>query len=127
MRHPWLPLLSLLLGAGCSDLPELAAGTCGNHALDSGEECDAAELGCGTPGSAAECRYICSASGSVACPGGYVCGTDLACRRPLGTFRGCDPTGEDDDWVSTADLDLDGVHEVLARSITQITVYGMGT
>ena len=42
----WKTLAALLLAcAGCTDLPTLDKGVCGNGVIDAGEQCDGGDLG----------------------------------------------------------------------------------
>ena len=65
-------LLSVLLLSvlpACSSLPDIHLGVCGNHVVDSGEECDSADpAACGQPATADACHWKCSAV--PACPAG---------------------------------------------------------
>jgi hypothetical protein len=75
----------LLLLAGCADLGDLNAGTCGNGILEPGEDCDAPHASCGVPESQSECRYVCEKEED--CPSNHHCGLDQICRRGTGSFE----------------------------------------
>jgi hypothetical protein len=87
-------LVAAGLLASCSNLPNLEAGVCGNHVLESGEECDTAERSCGVAGSANACRNVCPTG--VECPSGSFCGTDGVCRTPVAaqTYHLTAPVGD---------------------------------
>ncbi len=90
MRVLVATLLASVAG-GCSALPPIDAGVCGNRVLDITEDCDTfSEHGgateCGAPDTANACHFICDATGDLECPDGWRCGLDGRCRRPLGRF-----------------------------------------
>lgn len=101
-------LLISALG-GCVALPEVPAGTCGNHVIEPGEDCDgfpdpshAASLSC------EQCRYVCEPSSVISCPSGWGCGIDGRCRRGTGRFE---PASSEPDVFPTSSLvagDRDG-------------------
>jgi hypothetical protein len=97
-----------------------AAATCGNLVVEPGEDCDGS-VGCGAPGTAAACRFSCA--GGVACAHGWVCGQDSVCRQPTGRFRLSAPFGRGDEAFELADLDGDGVRDVMARGPHTTTLY----
>ncbi len=87
-------LWSFLAGFGaCAELPELVPGTCGNGALDPGEDCDTVvdsrlgrSLSCGAPsGLPSDCRYLCGRLDEE-CPESWACGADGICRYPSGVY-----------------------------------------
>ncbi len=83
----WKTLAALLLAcAGCTDLPTLDKGVCGNGVIDSSEDCDTAPGGgtCIAAGQVNQCRYSCTAP--AVCPSGWGCGTDGLCSQPSGSF-----------------------------------------
>ncbi len=84
----WKTLAALLLAcAGCTDLPTLDKGVCGNGVIDSSEDCDTASLGggsCIAAGQVNQCRYSCTSPG--VCPSGWGCGADGLCSQPSGGF-----------------------------------------
>jgi hypothetical protein len=91
----WLLAVGVL--SSCADLPRIDQESCGNGVIDPGEECDKhADFEgavCGAPGSAGQCRFLCtsgtsSAATSPRCPAGWGCGQDGLCRQPSGSFTG---------------------------------------
>ncbi len=122
MRTLSVPLLLLL---GCTDLPPVARGVCGNAVLETGELCDtftdhAGESGCGAPDSAHACAFVCDAA---ECPPGWSCGSDDLCRLPdarfdpvpgLWSFRSIDAT--------IADADGDGLPDLIGNDRSRFSV-----
>lgn len=120
------PLLLLSLALGCSKLPEIPRGLCGNQVLESGEQCDGspAPFACGAPRTPAACRFICQ--GGVACPSGMSCGRDEICRVPSGTFE--DPrflVTLEGEQLQVRDVDHDGAEDLVAISRDRLRIrYG---
>lgn len=119
-----LGLLALLAALGsCRALPEIAANTCGNHAIEAGEDCDGfARFGaeCRPPGAVGECHLDCSAGdeGSPQCPEGFGCDLDGVCRRPSGEYddRRSPIPGSAVELLS-GDFDGDGRDDLIARGM----------
>jgi hypothetical protein len=115
--------LFLLIGAGCTDLPVIAASGCGNRVIDpEAEDCDGPSTGgtCGEPGTAQACRFVCdkaSAAPRGGCPGSFACGADGICRQPTGALRSA---GGALQVVASrlyrGDLDQDGRDDLIALS-----------
>jgi hypothetical protein len=111
MRHDRAIVL-LALVAGCRDLPELAAGVCGNGVIDVGEDCDGevAGLACAEPNSASACRYTC---GTASCPAGWACGVDAVCRHGTGEFVIGTTMPLAHSELVIADVDGDGIGDIV--------------
>ncbi len=118
--------------AGCSSLPEVPSGCCGNGVLEPGEECDSAEPGCGRPtdgcvalgpSSGAACRPVCAPERGVACPSGYACGRDRICRKPVGTYSLSAAIGVAGEEFQLRDVDGDGAPDLVGRSGHLLHVY----
>ncbi len=79
--------------AACTDLGAVDRDRCGNGVVEPGrgEDCDrgdAADPGCGGPGTVAECRLLCgpAITGSPTCPDGAACSFDGVCHAPGASF-----------------------------------------
>ncbi len=110
------------LATACSNLPDVAANTCGNGVVEPGEECDGAAAGggtCGTTGDNA-CHFVCD--GGATCPTGYTCGTDLRCRAPSATFYAAgSPYAFDAIDLAAGDVDGDGTADLVGVSASALT------
>ncbi|MEZ4226341.1 MAG: VCBS repeat-containing protein [Polyangiaceae bacterium] len=108
-----LSLLSCVVFAcGCTELPDIPAGTCGNGFVDPGEDCDGPGASCGAPESTGACRFLCSTD--LSCPGGYACGSDGVCRQPTGQYTHVNELSSDSDMFSAlADMDGDGIRDLV--------------
>jgi hypothetical protein len=79
--------------AGCSNLPEIRPGQCGNRVVEGKETCDGFPIGeasCRPPDSPGQCQLDCSArqDGSrPACPAGFGCSTMNLCRPSSGNYH----------------------------------------
>ena len=74
--------LALMLAlAGCSSLPDIALGICGNHIVEPGEDCDSIDPRCVQPGQPDACRLRCDAFPGNVCPIGEICDSNAACVR----------------------------------------------
>jgi hypothetical protein len=125
------PLVVLLLGLGaCSDLPDIAAGVCGNRVIERGEDCDGfdrAGLACRPPGGAGQCHMDCSAAADgtpTACPNGFGCDPDAVCRKATGELAALPERIIGSAFsLAAADFDGDGQADVLASG--RPTAYGL--
>jgi hypothetical protein len=88
----WFAVLNLCAAVGCSNLPEIHAGLCGNRVIEGAESCDGFAVGeasCRPPGSLGQCQLDCSAraDGSrPACPAGSGCSIADLCRPSSGAY-----------------------------------------
>ena len=97
-----LVILFAISIAGCVDLPDIALGSCGNHVVDDGEECDSlADARCIKPPAAGACHHTCNIN--TDCLTGKTCQMGV-CRDAPNTCgnRILDPSTEDcdDDTIS---------------------------
>ncbi|WP_437819748.1 FG-GAP repeat domain-containing protein [Sorangium sp. So ce1078] len=122
-RTHGLSIALAIAAAGCANLSLLEEDVCGNRVVEEPDEaCDGQE-GCGAPGSAHQCRYLCGGAGGLVCPGGYGCGADGVCRRPRGDFeelaaRSTVTAME----LSTGDVDADGCDELVHTTLEGTTI-----
>ncbi|WP_437626862.1 FG-GAP repeat domain-containing protein [Sorangium sp. So ce1151] len=121
-RTHGLSLALALALAGCANLSLLEEDVCGNRVVEEPDEaCDGQE-GCGAPGSAHQCRYLCGAYG-LACPDGHGCGADGVCRRPSGAFEELATRGTVNAMeLSTGDINADGCDELVHTTLQGTTI-----
>jgi hypothetical protein len=113
-------LAALAVAAGCSDLTDIPLNVCGNHVVESGEQCDSNDPSCGQPdGGTVACRNVCPAG--VDCPSGEVCGNDHVCRTPAGTFTLGAPFGDPASQFQLATLEGDAL--VVERGSDAVTLH----
>jgi len=114
--------------AGCTDVPTISDGVCGNGVVEpaSGEDCDRPDAVC-TP----TCHFACDPSADCSqpgvdgtcCPDGFSCGANHECRAPGGTFDATDIAAPFDvQGFRVADLDGDHVADVLGVSTSSVKV-----
>jgi len=116
---------------GCTALPEVDVGTCGNGVIDEKEACDSPDdPGCGAPGTAEECRFVCTPADDfdtdarLLCPPGMGCGLDGICRVASGTFYQANTPASGSSLVSeVADMDGDFVPDIVAVEPGRIAVH----
>ncbi|MFO0660298.1 MAG: VCBS repeat-containing protein [Polyangiaceae bacterium] len=118
----WVLLLAPSV-IGCANLPDVAAGICGNGIVEAGEDCDSHDVGstrCRGASESFPCRLDCSTSASgvtSTCPTGYGCGTDSVCRAPTGSFESTGTTIEGGaEKLLSGDFDGDGRADILAET-----------
>lgn len=121
----WLLVVSLW-ASGCTDLPAIESGVCGNGLVDQGEDCDSfqaadAGLSCRPKGAIGACHFSCTRSTDGArspCPDGWGCDANDICRKPTGEFEA--PTtvvvGGASSLLS-GDFDGDGRDDLVTRPL----------
>ncbi|MDC0681443.1 FG-GAP repeat domain-containing protein [Sorangium atrum] len=112
-----------IAAAGCANLSLLEEDVCGNRVVEAPDEaCDGQE-GCGAPGSAHQCRYLCGGAEGFVCPGGYGCGADGVCRRPTGVFEELSArTMVTAMELSAGDINADGCDELVHTTLESTTI-----
>ncbi|WP_437320861.1 FG-GAP repeat domain-containing protein [Sorangium sp. So ce385] len=112
-----------IAAAGCANLSLLEADVCGNRVVEApDEDCDGQE-GCGAPGSAHQCRYLCGGAEGLACPAGHGCGADGVCRRPTGDFEELAALSTVAAMeLSTGDINADGCDELVHTTLDGTTI-----
>ncbi len=126
MRLRWLSAagLSSSLLFGCTDLPVIEDGVCGNAVLEKevDEDCDtfvdSKEWVCRPKGAVGECHFDCAVNADgkhAACPEDMGCAADGICRRRTDDFNGpVSLSADSSSWLSTLDFDGDGRPELLS-------------
>jgi hypothetical protein len=131
--------LATLAATACVDFDDVPRNVCGNGVVEGAaavlggaiepdmtissatyEECDGGE-GCGAPGAANACRWICDASSS--CPAGMVCGLDQRCRAPAGTLLELGVLPMATDVLRVADLDGDDLDDLAVGDAGHAALY----
>ncbi len=112
-----MALVTVVLLYGCTSLPSIERGVCGNGLLEPGEDCDSSDASC------IACQVTCTVAGD--CPTtAYGCGVDHLCHAPSGrlaTPNTPQPFPIDD--LAVTDIDKDGIGDVLGVSQTSIEVH----
>lgn len=112
-------VVPLWLG-GCSELPDINAGLCGNGILEAGEDCDSPGDDC------VQCGLVCADDGACS-KDGFTCGVDDFCHAPSGEFEP-DPSSEvpfPSLGFRVTDVDFDGYGDVVGLNTTALNVrYG---
>lgn len=102
----WIAVASLSAVVGCTDLPALDLGRCGNGVVEPalGEDCDGPDdPRCGAPDDLGRaCRRLCD-DAIDACPSGSGCGDDGVCRAASAAFT----AGSVRPWVAADTLVVD--------------------
>ncbi|MCK6548414.1 VCBS repeat-containing protein [Myxococcota bacterium] len=118
----------LALASSCAVLEPIPVDVCGNGVVEPGEDCDrfAPEgLSCAPAGEEHACRFVCSSL--AACPEGWVCGLDGACRAASGRFveRASSPIALPRSSFDFGDVDGDGAVDLVAhRDATMSVLWG---
>jgi hypothetical protein len=115
-------LAALVLLAACTTFDPIERGVCGNGLLEPGEDCDSPDPSC------VACAVACTQASD--CPNaGYTCGVDGLCHAPSGLFaQPTAPVLDLIDQLQIADIDRDGIGDVVGVSSTSIDVhYGDAT
>ena len=107
---------------GCANLPDIAAGTCGNGVVEPHEDCDTfapdATSVCLGKGTVGECHLDCRvrADGSrPSCPAGWGCDLQAVCRPPTGDFEPASHFKVGGAWsLMTGDFDGDLRRDVVS-------------
>ena len=125
-------IVALLILGACTDLPAFEADTCGNFALELGEDCDENNERC------VDCKRKCELMFAVPetgpedpappvpeppCPTGYMCGVDQFCHAPSGAFTAqgkISPFRARD--LAITKVDTDGIGDVLGVGTNAISV-----
>jgi hypothetical protein len=118
----------LLLGA-CTNLPAIESNECGNSVLEAGEDCDTfsnAGLKCRPATAADACHFDCSKQTDgtqAACPPGFGCNPNGACRRVTQEFRSVSTFELGAvSALAAGDFDGDGRQDILSHEPPEITL-----
>ncbi|HEY1817023.1 MAG TPA: VCBS repeat-containing protein [Kofleriaceae bacterium] len=109
-------VVALVCLAACTTFEPIERNVCGNGLLEPGEDCDSPDPSC------VACAVACS-TGSDCPNAAYTCGVDGLCHAPSGLFA--QPTPQVlalVDEMQIADIDRDGIGDVLGVSSTQLDV-----
>lgn len=133
MRHVGAVLASSWLWLlGCTSLPTIESGVCGNAVLepDLGEACDTfvEDRGqiCRPPGDVGECQYDCrlgSDGHRPHCPDHHGCGADGICRRDTRGYQ--EPrllSSDATSWLASADFDGDSRVDLVSSELLDQTL-----
>src|SRR5437764_1273641 len=106
-------LACVMATAACRELAHLEGGTCGNGAVDPGEDCDfAVDPALGPSTACVQCHYACG--DGATCPAGWGCGSDAICRHATGVLVAGEAIACPHSDLAIADLDGDSRGDVVA-------------
>jgi hypothetical protein len=115
--------------AGCTKVPDLNPGNCGNRVVEDDEDCDGFAgqgLECGAPDTENECSFTCDPDALMAaCPPDWQCGRDARCRQPTGTFdveRTTTLQFSVDDELAVGDIDGNGYLDIVGNQASRVTM-----
>jgi len=110
-----LAVLAML--AACTTFDPIERGVCGNGLIEPGEDCDSPDPSC------VACSVACK-TGSDCPNAAYTCGIDGLCHAPSGMFsQPTAPILDLIDQLQVADIDRDGIGDVVGVSSTSIDVH----
>lgn len=120
---------------GCTDLPEIDSGECGNAVREGRETCDtfAPNSGgiCRPKGSVGECHLDCRLQTNGVrgmCPDGWGCDSDGLCRKPVGTFgESIELSLKGVESLTAGDFDGDGRADLVTREPVDAALMGKPT
>ncbi|WP_437682164.1 FG-GAP repeat domain-containing protein [Sorangium sp. So ce131] len=129
MRSRGASLALVMATSGCANLSLIEENLCGNGVVEEAadEACDGQD-GCGAPGSAHQCRYLCAGDEAGVCPDGHGCGADGVCRRPRGEFEALvmrsTVTAMD---LLVGDINDDGCDELVRTTLQGTTITALSS
>ena len=110
-------LAALALLAACTTFDPIERGVCGNGLVEPGEDCDSPDPSC------VACAVACM-TGSDCPNAAYTCGVDGLCHAPSGLLAQPTPQTLDlIDELQIADIDRDGIGDVVGVSTTSLDVH----
>lgn len=115
----------VVLAAGCTELPAIATGVCGNGIVEPGEDCDQRDSA-----ACSNCYWMCKSDTPNECQNeavGYLCAADGVCYGPSGDFAQtpADVSAYPVLGFRILDIDLDGIGDVVGLNATAMNVrYG---
>lgn len=129
-------IIAATLGAfagGCTKVPDLDPGNCGNRIVEGNEDCDGfapAGLRCGEPGTSTQCSFTCVPDDAEpTCPTDWQCGRDGQCRQPTGTFaiESVATLQFATQELAVGDIDGDGYIDIVGNQSSRVTMRLGGT
>jgi hypothetical protein len=115
-----LPLIAAM-GLGCAQLPDIAAGVCGNAVVEPSEDCDTfvpvVGAVCRPKGTVGECHLDCRPRNDGTrspCPQNWGCSPEGICRPPTGDFEPAVDYANSGAWtLQSGDFDGDGIDDII--------------
>lgn len=130
----WLATLLGVCALGCTDLPEIDTGECGNGVREDRETCDTFALNpggrCRPKGSVGECHLDCrlqSDGTRGTCPEGWGCDRDGLCRKPVGLGESIELPLKGVESLASGDYDGDGRSDLVTREPVDAALRGKPT